>query len=671
MQNTETEQIKILLPDGSSREIPAKSTGLDLAKSISPGLAKKAVALELNGELLDLFTELSDQDQVKIVTVGDKRSYEVLRHTTSHVLAAVVQKMFPHAKVGVGPATENGFFYDFRTADGDPITDSDLIKIEKEMKKFASGAYQLEKIAVDNVEARLAEFRKGGEIYKAELLEEHKNDNPTEYFFTDNNGEKVWSDFCAGPHLPNTKFIKTIKLTNVSGTNWRGDVEKDALQRVYGTVWWNDEELQLYLKRKEEAEARDHRRLAKSMDLFSSHELAGAGLIFWHSNLATVRQELEDFWKKEHRKAGYEFVITPHIAKSELWDTSGHNSFYKENMYSLSVDEQEYVLKPMNCPFHVLIFKNSKKSYRDMPIRMAEMGTVYRNEASGAVHGLARVRGFTQDDAHIFCTREQFVDEIKGVYRLIDKIYGTLGLSFEIELSTKPEKAIGDDEIWDFAESGLKQALKELKDEYIAEGADSEKLPVANFEINAGDGAFYGPKIDFKLKDAIGRIWQGATIQLDFNLPERFDLSYTNANSEPERPVMIHRAIFGSMERISMVMIEHFAGAFPTWLAAEQAVVIPVTDKHAAYAQEICDKLIDEDIRAKVDLRSERMNYKIREAQESQIPYMLIVGDKEMENGTVNVRYRRAETQIESKIEDFIKKTREEIKQRSIDSWVS
>ncbi|MDD9899302.1 MAG: threonine--tRNA ligase, partial [Candidatus Melainabacteria bacterium] len=612
--------ITIKLPDGSIRELETASTGLDLAKAISSSLAKKSIALEVNGELTDLNAVLNDGDEVKIITVGDKKSYEILRHTSSHILATVVQRKFPNAKVGVGPATDNGFFYDFRI-DDHKITDEDLVDIEKEMKKFASGAHLVQREQIDDVDARLSEYRDLGEIYKAQLLEEHRNDEPSEYFFLDSNGNKVWSDFCKGPHLPNTKFIKTIKLTNVSGAYWRGDEANDVMQRVYGTVWWNDEELEQFLKRKEEAERRDHRRLARTMDLFSIHEEAGAGLIHWHSKLATVRQELEDFWKKEHRKSGYEFVVTPHIAKTELWDISGHNSFYKENMYSLQVDEQEYILKPMNCPFHVLIFKDKKHSYRELPVRMAEMGTVYRNEASGAVHGLARVRGFTQDDAHLFCTREQYVEEIKGVYQLVDKIYGTLGLDFSVEISTKPEKAIGDAELWEFAEAGLKQALNDLGVEY---------------EINAGDGAFYGPKIDFQLKDAIGRVWQGATIQLDFNLPERFDLNYNTADNETERPVMIHRAIFGSVERICMVLIEHFAGAFPTWLAADQVMVVPVTDKHNQAAQKIAEDLIDADIRAKVDMRAERMNYKIRDAQEKQIPYMLIVGDQEIENKTVN-----------------------------------
>ena len=649
------ELIKINLPDGSVKELSGGSTGLDLAKAISSSLAKKSIGVEVNGTVRDLSTTLANADTVKIITSGDKLSYDILRHTTSHVLASAVQKLFPNAKVGVGPATEQGFFYDFQLPGDEQITEADLKKIEKEMQKIASAAYKVEKEEITDIDARLKEYKDAGEIYKAELLEEHRNDGPTEYWFVDSNGTKIWSDLCAGPHLPNTKFIKTIKLTNVAGTNWRGDITKDQMQRVYGTVWWSQEELDLYIKRKEEAEARDHRRLARQHDLFSSHELAGAGLIFWHSKLATMRQELEDFWKKEHRKDAYDFVITPHIAKSELWDTSGHNSFYKENMYTLNVDEQEYVLKPMNCPFHVLIFKDSRHSYRELPIRMAEMGTVYRNEASGAVHGLARVRGFTQDDAHIFCTREQFKSEIQGVYRLIDKIYSTLGLSFEVEVSTKPEKAIGEDEIWEFAEQGLKDALGELDVKY---------------EINPADGAFYGPKIDFKLKDAIGRVWQGATIQLDFNLPERFDLSYINAMSEEERPVMIHRAIFGSMERITMILIEHFAGAFPTWLCADQVMVVPVTDKHNEYAQKIANELIDNDVRAKVDTRTERMNYKIREAQEKQIPYMLIVGDKEMENGTVNVRFRRGDAQAEFSLEEFTTKIQNEIKTRALDSFL-
>lgn len=651
---TTEKSIRIKLPDGSTRELENNSTGLDLAKAISNSLAKKAIALEINGDLVDLNTKLNDGDEVKIVTVGDKKSYEILRHTTSHVLASVVQKKYPNAKVGVGPATESGFFYDFRI-DDHKITDEDLLEIEKEMKKFASGAYTLQREFIDDVDARLKEYRAAGENYKAELLEEHRQDSPSEYFFLDNDGNKVWSDFCRGPHLPNTKFIKSVKLTNVSGAYWRGNEANDVLQRVYGTVWWDDVELEQYLKRKEEAEKRDHRKLARTMDLFSIHDEAGAGLIHWHSKLATVRQELEDFWKKEHRKAGYEFVVTPHIAKTELWDISGHNSFYKDNMYSLRVDDQEYILKPMNCPFHVLIFKDKKHSYRELPVRMAEMGTVYRNEASGAVHGLARVRGFTQDDAHIFCTRDQYVDEIKGVYKLIQKIYGTLGLEFSVEVSTKPEKAIGDAELWQFAETGLKQALREL-------GVD--------FEINEADGAFYGPKIDFQLKDAIGRIWQGATIQLDFNLPDRFELSYNSADNETAKPVMIHRAIFGSLERICMVLIEHFAGAFPTWLAADQVMVIPVTDKHNDAAQKITEELIENDVRAKLDLRAERMNYKIRDAQEKQIPYMLVIGDKEIEEAKVNARYRRDNKQESMTLSEFINKIREEIKSRSLTSFL-
>jgi threonyl-tRNA synthetase len=651
---TTSKTIKIKLPDGNLKELPFGSTGMDLAKSISPSLVKKSIAIDNAGKIQDLYAPLHDGDEVKIITVGDSRSYEVLRHTASHILAAVVQAKFKNAKVGIGPATENGFFYDFKI-DDHKISDEDLIEIEKEIKKFASSAFDIVRESVTDVDAKLAEYKTSGEIFKAELLQEHRDSNPTEYYFVDNNGKKIWSDHCAGPHLPNTKFIKAIKLTNVSGAYWRGDESRDQLQRVHGTVWWSDDELEQYLKRREEAEKRDHRKLARTMDLFSTHDLAGAGLIFWHSKLANLRQELEDFWKKEHRKAGYEFVVTPHIAQSELWDISGHNSFYRDNMYTLRVDEQDYVLKPMNCPFHVLIFKNSRHSYRNLPIRMAEMGTVYRNESSGAMHGLARVRGFTQDDAHIFCTREQYVEEIKGVFRLIKKIYGTLGLDFAVEVSTKPEKAIGEDDLWSFAEEGLKTALAELSVDY---------------DLNPGDGAFYGPKIDFKLKDAIGRIWQGATIQLDFNLPERFDLSYIGADNETHRPVMIHRAIFGSMERISMILIEHFAGAFPTWLCAEQVTIIPISDKHNSYCGEILEKLLDNDIKAKIDSRSERMNYKIREAQEKQIPYMLVVGDKEMESNTLAVRHRRAEAQELMSVDDFVSKIKSEIQTRSLTGFM-
>ncbi len=649
------DQITIKLPDGSEKSLSAGSTGLDLAKSISSSLAKKAIGIEAivsgESELRDLTAPLENGDEVKIVCVGDKKSYEYLRHTTSHVMAAVIQKIFPHAKVGVGPATENGFFYDFETGDK-PITDADLVKIEKEILKFASGAYTLMREEIANPDKRIAEYKSEGEIYKAELATEHKDHNPSEYYFVDNNGEKVWSDFCAGPHIPNTKFIKHIKVLNVAGTNWRGDVEKDPMQRVYGTVWWTEDELKQYLQRKEEAEKRDHRKLAKKQDLFSIHqEEAGAGLVMWHGNLATVRMELEDYWKKLHRKNGYEFVVTPHIAKSELWDKSGHNSFYRDSMYSLNVDEQEYILKPMNCPLHVLIYKDTKHSYRELPVRMAEMGTVYRNEASGSVHGLARVRGFTQDDAHIFCRRDQYVEEVKNVFKLADEIYKTLGFEYYIELSTKPEKAIGGDELWDFAEEGLKQALKELG---------------LSYELNPGDGAFYGPKIDFQLKDAIGREWQGATIQLDFNLPDRFDLSYTNAKNEEEQPVMIHRALYGSLERTTMVLIEHYAGAFPTWLSPVQVMVIPIADRHNDYAEKIKAELMQNEVRVKTDTRSERMNAKIRDAQEQQIPYMLIVGDKEEEANEVNVRHRRSEEQTTMSTSDFIKSIKKEIADKEI-----
>jgi threonyl-tRNA synthetase len=639
--------LTVSLPDGSEKTLEQGQTGFDLANSISKSLAKQAIAIEENGVVKDLHAQINNGSNIKIIKAGDKKSYEILRHSASHILAAVVQKLYPQAKVGIGPATENGFFYDFQIADH-KLNEEDLEKISKEMKKFASGAYQVKRRLIEDPQAKQQEYEAQGEIYKSFLLEKHiTEDTLTEYYFTDSNGTEVWSDFCAGPHIPNTKFIKHFALTNVAGAYWLGDVNNTMMQRVYGTVWWSDEELKAYFKQKEESEARDHRKLAKQHDLFSTHELAGSGLIFWHPNLATIRHELENFWYTEHRKDAYEFVITPHIAKSQLWDTSGHNSFYKDNMYNLKVDEEEYVLKPMNCPFHVLIFQNARHSYRELPVRMAEMGTVYRNEASGAVHGLARVRGFTQDDAHIFCTREQFKAEIQKVYQLIDRIYGNLGLTFEVEVSTKPEKAIGEAELWSFAEQGLMDSLNELKVDY---------------EINPQDGAFYGPKIDFKLKDALGRVWQGATIQLDFNLPERFDLNYIDKDGENQRPVMIHRAIFGSMERISMVLIEHYAGAFPTWLAPKQVSVIPVTDKHNEYAEEIRLKLIEYGLRAQADLSSERMNYKIRKAQTNQVPYMLIVGDQEMAENKVNVRCRRGQDQSSLKIDEFAHKLLDEIR---------
>ncbi len=642
--------ISVTLKDGSKKEIPDGSTGLDLAKSISNSLAKKSIGLVLNDELKDLTTILKNGDRVEIVTQDDPRSYELLRHSTAHVLAQAVQNLFKGAKIAIGPVIEDGFYYDFEIPNH-TLTPEDFIKIEKEMERLANEDQKFVRVNIKDVDMQLNEFKSQGEKFKAELLEQYKNENPTLYVLEDKSGKSVWNDFCRGPHITSTKQIKAFKLLSVSGAYWRADETKESLQRIYGTSWWSKEELDGHLNKLEEAEKRDHRKLGRQMDLFSMHDETGPGLILWHPSLAFVRKQIEDYWKELHDKNGYEFVYTPHIAKTDLWNTSGHNEFYKENMFYMSVDEQDYVLKPMNCPFHVLIFQSRRHSYRELPIRMAELGTVYRYERSGVMHGLARVRGFTQDDAHIFCRKDQYVEEIKGVIDLVDKIYKGFGLNYFAELSTKPKDAIGTKEIWEFAEAGLEQALKEYGLEY---------------KINPEDGAFYGPKIDFKLKDALGRIWQGATIQLDFNLPNRFDLKYTEKDGAQEQPVMVHRAIYGSLERFAALLIEHFAGAFPVWLSYKQVIVMPISDRHFEHAEKIFNLLKEKNIRANIDLRAESINAKIRDAEIEKIPYMIIIGDKEISENLISVRARKKRDLGSVQVDKFIEQVLSEIKDKTI-----
>ncbi len=642
--------IQITLKDGSKKEIASGSTGIDLAKAISNSLAKKSIGLLLNNELSDITTELKNGDNVEIVTVDDPRSLEFLRHSSAHILACAVQNIFKNAKIANGPAIESGFYYDFEIPDHQ-LTPEDLSKIEKEMQKIIDEDLKFLKVNVENPDKQISEFKSAGEKFKAENLEEHKSHNPTLYTLQ-KEGKTVWNDFCKGPHITSSKQIKAFKLTSISGAYWHGDENREKLQRIYGTSWWSKEDLEAYLKRLEEAEKRDHRKLGRQLDLFSIQEETGPGLILWHPKLAYLRTQIENFWREVHEKAGYELVFTPHIARNELWDISGHNEFYKENMFSMEIDEQKYVLKPMNCPFHVKIYDSCRHSYRELPIRMGELGTVYRYERSGVMHGLARVRGFTQDDAHIFCRKDQFVDEIKGVIKLIDEIYSKFGLSYSAELSTKPADAIGTPEIWDFAEAGLKKALEEYGLAY---------------QLNPGDGAFYGPKIDFKLKDAIGRVWQGATVQLDFNLPKRFDIKYTDKDGTQQQPVMVHRAIFGSLERIGAVLIEHFAGAFPLWLSYKQAIVLPIADRHLEYAQKVNEVLKLKGIRSEVDDRAESVNSKIRDAQIEKIPYMLIVGDKEISENKVSVRHRKKADLGSMDLEIIGNKISEEIKTKAIE----
>lgn len=591
----------------------------------------------------------------------NNETLSILRHSTSHIMAQAVQSLFPSAKLAIGPATADGFYYDFDLTDGHAFTHEDLAKIEEKMKEIIKQNLTFEKYVIPDVEKQIEEFKKEGEIYKAELLEEHKNDNPTLYITKDKDGNALFNDLCAGPHLPNTSYIKTnaFKLLKVAGAYWRGNENNKMLQRIYATAYWNKEDLQSYLTFLEEAEKRDHRKLGTKLDLFSTREELGGGLVLWHPNLAVVREEIENYWREEHRKRGYVIVNTPHIAKSKLWEISGHADHYRENMFFIQKDEdsdEQFILKPMNCPFHILIYQANRYSYRSLPLRMAELGTVYRKEKSGALSGLTRVQGFTQDDAHIFCTPEQLVDEINRIIDFVADTLAIFNMKFEVELSTRPESFIGEIENWDKAEAGLKEAMDRRGMKY---------------DINESDGAFYGPKIDFKIKDAIGRTWQCATIQLDFNLPARFDIKYQDKDGQLKTPLMLHRVIFGSMERFHGILIEHYAGAFPTWLAPTQVNIVPISnEKHIDFAEEVYRKMRDAGIRVNLDDRSESMNYKIRESlQDKKIPYVCVIGDKEIEANSVAVRARAIGQVGTFKVDEFIDIIKAEIKSRANESF--
>ena len=576
-------------------------------------------------------------------------------------MAQAVQKLFPNAKLAIGPAVENGFYYDFDLTDGHAFTQEDLVKIEEEMKNIVKQNLSFEKYVIPDVDKQIAEFKAEGEIYKAELLEEHRNDNPTLYLTKDKDGNVLFNDLCAGPHLPNTSYIKAnaFKLLKVAGAYWRGNAKNKMLQRIYATAFWTKEDLADYLHFLEEAEKRDHRKIGAKLDLFSTRDELGGGLVLWHPNLAVVREEIENYWRTEHRKRGYVIVNTPHIAKSKLWEISGHADHYRENMFFIQKDEdsdEQFILKPMNCPFHILIYQANRYSYRSLPLRMAELGTVYRKEKSGALSGLTRVQGFTQDDAHIFCTPEQLVDEINEIIDFVADTMAIFNMKFEVELSTRPESFVGEIGNWNRAEAGLKEAMDRRGMKY---------------DINEGDGAFYGPKIDFKVKDAIGRTWQCATIQLDFNLPERFDIKYQDKDGSMKTPVMLHRVIFGSMERFHGILIEHYAGAFPTWLAPTQVAIVPISnEKHIDFAEQVYKKMRAAGIRVNLDDRSESMNYKIRESlQDKKIPYVCVIGDKEIEANSVAVRARGIGQVGTINVDEFISKIEEEIKARSSESF--
>lgn len=630
--------IKVILPDGTNVELEENSTAGDLAGKISEGLKRNAIAAEINGERVDLTAFLENKDNVKILTSKDPETLGILRHSTAHVMAQAVQNLFPQAKVAIGPNIENGFYYDFDIANHNLSTD-DLPKIEDEMRKIIKEDQIFERTLIRDPQEQINDFKNKGEIYKAELLAEYASESPTLYLCKTKDGKVLWSDLCRGPHIPSTKFIKAFKLLSVAGAYWRGSEKNKMLQRVYATAFWTKDDLSAYLNMLEEAEKRDHRKLGTQLDLFSIQEDVGSGLVLWHPNLGVVREMLENYWRTEHRRRDYDIVYSPHIAKSHLWDISGHNEHYRENMFYMKVDEQDYVLKPMNCPFHILMYQANIHSYRSLPLRLAELGTVYRFERSGTMHGLTRVRGFTQDDAHIFCTQDQFVDEIDKIIDFVDYTLSLFKFEYTVELSTRPESFTGLIENWDKAEAGLKQALEERNIPYF---------------INEGDGAFYGPKIDFKLKDILGRTWQGATIQLDFNLPARFNLKYTEKDGSMQTPVMLHRVIFGSMERFAGLLIEHYAGAFPVWLAPQQVTVIPIAERHVEYAESVYKTLKNLDIRVNLDSRSESMNYKIREAQMKKVPYMLVIGDKEIEASQISVRARGKGDMGAKSVEEFI-----------------
>ncbi len=614
---SENHFITIALPDGSTKEIERGTTVLQVAESIGAGLARAALAGRVDGRAVDLSYPVASDAAVEILTFSNDGGKEVYWHSTAHVMAQAVQDLFPDAKVTIGPPIENGFYYDF---DVDrPFTPDELKKIEARMLEIVKEdqPFSREEVSRDEASSR---FQNLGESYKIELLDAIAPDETVSIY---KNAE--WFDLCRGPHLPSTGRIKAIKLLNASGAYWRGDENNKMLQRIYGISFPSKKELQAYLDKLEEAKRRDHRTLGVQLDLYSINDNVGPGLVLWHPKGMRILHEIESFWYSAHFDGGYELVGSPHIGRSTLWDTSGHLDFFRENMYSpMDVDGQEYFAKPMNCPFHSMIYKSRRRSYRELPLRWAEMGTVYRYEPAGVLHGLLRARGFTQDDAHIFCRPDQVESEIKQTIDFTLFILRSFGLEdFKIDISTRPEKAVGDPRDWDMATNALKAAI------------DAQGL---KYGIDEGGGAFYGPKIDVQIRDALGREWQCSTIQFDFNLPERFDLTFTGQDGKMHRPYMVHRALLGSMERFFGTLIEHYAGNFPVWLAPVQAVILPVSDRFIDYAQQVAKLLRDGQVRVEVDDQDAKLGYKIREAEVQKVPYMLIVGAREVENGTVSVR---------------------------------
>ena len=635
--------IKITLKDGSIKEIENASSVFDIAKEISQGLAKAACAAKIDGEVKDLRTIIDSDCTLEILTFDDEDGRKAFRHTASHILAQAVKRLYPDVKLAIGPAIDNGFYYDFDKET--PFLPEDLTKIEAEMKKIVKEGIKLEQYTMAPDEA-IQYLKDADEPYKVELCEEHAgNGEPISFY---KQGE--FTDLCAGPHLMSTSSVKAFKLTSCTGAYWRGSEKNKMLSRIYATAFPKKEELEEYLAKIEEAKKRDHRKLGKELELFTIMD-EGPGFPFFLPKGMILKNTLIDYWRQIHSRDGYVEISSPMMLNRQLWETSGHWYHYKDNMYTTVIDDTDFAIKPMNCPGGLLVYKSKPRSYRELPIRMGELGLVHRHEKSGALHGLMRVRCFTQDDAHIFMMQDQIIDEIKGVVKLIDEVYTLFGFKYHVELSTQPEDSMGSKEDWDIATEGLKNALEELNLPYV---------------INEGDGAFYGPKIDFHLEDLLGRTWQCGTIQLDFQLPLRFDIDYTGADGEKHKPIMIHRVVFGSIERFIGILTEHFAGAFPLWLSPVQVELMPIADRHNEFTEKVAAELKKFGIRVDIDSRSEKIGFKIREAQLQKVPYMLVIGDKEVETGNVSIRCRKRGDIGTMSVEEFCAMVKKEIEEKTI-----
>lgn len=633
--------VKIILPDGSAKEYAAGTTLGEAVKKLSNSLAKKVLAANVNGELTDLREELVDGSEVAFLTFEEDGGKHTLRHTASHVMAQAVKRLWPEAKLAIGPAIDKGFYYDIDMEH--TLTPEDLTKIEKEMSRIVKENLPITKSVMSRQEA-IEFFKSKNEDYKVELIEDLPEDAVISCY-----AQGDFVDLCAGPHVASTGKVKAFKLQSIAGAYWRGDEKNKMLQRIYGTAFEKKEELDAYLHMLEEAAKRDHRKLGKELGLFVIKE-EGPGFPFFLPKGMALRNELENFWREVHHDFEYDEIRTPIILNKHLWETSGHWDHYRENMYTTIIDDEEYAIKPMNCPGGILVYQNEMHSYRDLPLRYAELGLVHRHELSGALHGLFRVRAFTQDDAHVFMLPEQMQSELMKVIELFDRIYSQFGLKYHVELSTKPDNAMGDDAIWEAATEALRNAIE-------AKGID--------YVINPGDGAFYGPKLDYHIEDSLGRTWQCGTIQLDMNLPERFNVEYIGEDGQKHRTIMIHRACFGSMERFIGILTEHYAGAFPTWMAPVQVKVLPISEKHVEYANQLAKQMRHDYVRVEVDDRSEKIGYKIRQAQMEKVPYMLVVGDKEMEDNSVNVRKHGGDELGTVPFDEFFNSIKIEIKERN------